>query len=245
MAKAAARIASQTAIDKTKEPVKTIRQQLDEKLAAVGRIAQIVIFMDSVGTIRAEMPADNGGRKKIELDQKTFRTRNPELVLALHEELERRRIQDEKIAALKAAEAAKRPQEFESEFDARNRALAEQGRKRREWLDSLPKDQREIEEAKLVKKLQEAVEKSNARAHSQYYYVSEYLDIRLAERAYPPERRPNRKVWIELQDGRIVPGKRAGDTVGFNAKKGIDSLGARPKRTKKSIPVDLTKAIEL
>lgn len=154
--------------------------------------AQAIIYLDSAGTIRAELPGLNGTRRKLDLPA-NFAARNPELLAALRETLSARIAQDAKIAALRAAEASRPHQEAQTELDKRNADLAAREKKRRDWLDSLPAPQRALEEKKLQDKRDRAIAAANARAKGLYLYVASEHGIRLANRVIPnPDRRPGK-----------------------------------------------------
>jgi Skp family chaperone for outer membrane proteins len=198
-------------------------------------VAQIILFLDSAGTIRAEMPGQNGNRQKVELNY-DFATRNPEITALLRDELDRQTRLAEKMADLKARNAEIRAADGAMDQVALRRAqLAEDARRCQEWLASLAPGRRKIEEDKLDKKLKAAVDRANSVAKGLYHYVVENHGITLAKRVIPnAARRPGKKILISTTNGMKE----------FSPRKD-EIIETKSPRAKRVGPIDLTLAIDL
>lgn len=163
--------------------------------------AQLIIFLDKQGNFHAEMPGQNGARVKVYLGE-NFRERNPEIAVALTEKQADLDALTARITLAKKADYI----DPQIERDRKNAELREENlAKRQAWLDSLPRDRRELEEAKLEKARLRALEESNARARGLYHYVASAHDIHLAARVITdPSRRPKRKIAVQRADGSII-----------------------------------------
>lgn len=189
---------TKTSSDQIPESVR-VRQQLDAIALNVAASAQIVFSLDPSGVLIAEMPGINGAvRRKIDLPA-DFLTRNPELHALMTDEILRLR------EVRKAAALAKKADYIDPRVarEQRNAEIAKEKEKQwLTWLDTLPKDRRELE----IKKRDERIERSrnaiDARARDIWNDVASNHDIALANKVIPdPNRRPRRKVIVISQDG--------------------------------------------
>lgn len=162
--------------------------------------SQIIVFMDSVGQVRAEAPGWNGHRVKVNLEA-DFLDRNPELRAELIAQQDRAK----RVASAMAPQIERR----DPELDRRERN-AEIARQRviddQKWLDSLSESAREHELAKREEKRLAIIEAENARARDLYRRTAKNHGTNLADRVIAdPSRRPNQRIVISVnQNGAKV-----------------------------------------
>lgn len=203
------------------EPSERIGDYLTRRLGEVGHISQLIIFMDSTGALRAEMPGANGARRKVAISG-FFEKRNPELMALLKEDQEQHKAQVHQLSELRSRNIQFARENAEAELARRNNDLLEKAKKRRNWLDSLPASQRALEEKKIDEKLQHAADVSNARARGLYHYIVDNHTLQLAERVIDdPKRRPRRKILISTSSGMKELSPRTG-TASINGGKKFD-----------------------
>lgn len=158
--------------------------------------AQLIIYLDKSGNFHAELPGQNGARVKVDLGE-NFRERNPEIAVALVEkqaELARQqeRIQEEIAAKHNAKSQGEKLAELNAEKTARFEA----------WLDTLPKERREVELAKKQARDEKAAQFLASRARELWSYTASAHDIGLANRVVPDsQRRPAKRVIVYGQNG--------------------------------------------
>jgi hypothetical protein len=187
---------SQTPIHETEpERVKRILAESAERAAGA---AQIILILDSAG-LRAELPGINGAtRRKINLTP-DFADRNPEFMEIL--ESERLRIALARKVTIEAQKSNYIDPQIERE--RRNAEIArERARRHQEWIESLPKDRREIEQKKLETRLQNQLDSAKASARQIWLDIAQSHGIKLANRVIDdPSRRPRRKVMVPTATG--------------------------------------------
>lgn len=181
-------------------------------------LSQIIVFMDSAGTVRAEAPGFNGQRVKITLNA-DFLSRNPELRAELVAQ------QDRAKRITMAPKAETRDPEIE-----RRRQNAEIARQRaeddRRWLASLSDEARTFEESKREKKKLAVIEAENARARDIWRTTAKHHSVNLANQVITdPARRPNQRMTVAVN--------KNGTKVTYNPRFDTKTKTEKQKRVKK------------
>ena len=191
----------------------------------------MILFMDSAGTLRAEMPGLSGtARRKIDLPP-GFAESNPELIAIFKTELVR--IQDQK-----RRQAQSKPDYIDPILarEERNRQIAvERAAKARIAYEKMSASER----ANHDRKMQAQVEKLNAQLHARsreiWTYCAESHSVQLANRVIDdPKRRPRRKVMLNGQE--VSPQNVARMNAALN---GVQPSRQRKKSSGTTHAVDL------
>lgn len=185
-----------TAPKPAENPRESLKADLDNLALSVANSAQIILFMDSTGAIRAEMPGINGVvRRKIDLPLGI--RENPDLITLLQTELYR--IRDLRAAQTKTP--APKP-DYEAARHEKNAQIArERAERHRLWFDNLTEDQKALETAKMVARVEKLNAQIDSRAREIWTYCAETHSIQLANRIIDdPTRRPRKRVMINGQE---------------------------------------------
>lgn len=150
--------------------------------------AQLVLYMDFTGALRAEAPGPNGARRKIDLAP-NFAKKNPDLITLLREDLEQQRAQADHIARL----AAQQPASLDAIENLRTKRLNAMDRESVDrwtlWMRaSVDEDKRQAE---IERRVAKAKAEDDERGRRIWSAVAARHGIQLANRVVDnPNRRP-------------------------------------------------------